>query len=60
MNATGAVVIVAMTEERRLVLIEQFRIPVACRVIELPAGLVGDTPDAPSSGQTTNAGRQQL
>ncbi|HEX4000846.1 MAG TPA: hypothetical protein VHX65_20025, partial [Pirellulales bacterium] len=47
-NATGAVVIVAMTDERKLLLVEQYRIPVGCRVIELPAGLVGDVPDADS------------
>lgn len=43
-NARCAVVIAALTTERRLVLIEQFRIPVAAQVIELPAGLVGDDP----------------
>jgi ADP-ribose pyrophosphatase len=48
-NATGAVAIVAFTDERRLVLIEQFRIPVGCRVIELPAGLVGDEPEGARS-----------
>lgn len=38
----GAVVIVAVTTERELVLTEQFRIPLDRAVIELPAGLVGD------------------
>lgn len=39
----GAVVgIVAVTDDRKLVLVEQLRIPVGCRTIELPAGLVGD------------------
>jgi len=47
-NATGAVVVVAMTPERRLVLVEQYRIPVGCKVIELPAGLVGDVPEVQS------------
>ncbi|MEW6159652.1 MAG: NUDIX hydrolase [Verrucomicrobiota bacterium] len=41
-KATGAAVIVALTDDRKLVLIEQFRIPVQARVIELPAGLCGD------------------
>lgn len=40
----GAVVIVALTPEGRLLLIEQFRPPVGCPVIELPAGLAGDEP----------------
>ena len=38
----GAVMIIAVTGENRLVLTEQFRIPVDRRVIELPAGLAGD------------------
>ena len=47
-NATGAVVIVALTDEGRLLLVEQYRIPVGCPVIELPAGLVGDVPETES------------
>ncbi|MCE5303412.1 MAG: NUDIX hydrolase [Planctomycetaceae bacterium] len=41
-NASGAVVLVAITEDDELLLVEQFRIPLGRRVIELPAGLVGD------------------
>ncbi|HMF44542.1 MAG TPA: NUDIX hydrolase [Polyangia bacterium] len=41
-GVTGIVVIVAVTDERRLVLVEQYRPAVHRRVIELPAGLVGD------------------
>ncbi len=41
-NASGIVVIVAITDDHRLVLIEQPRPPVGGRVIELPAGLAGD------------------
>ena len=41
-NATGVVVIVAVTTNEEVVLVEQHRVPVANRVIELPAGLVGD------------------
>ena len=37
-----AVGIVAITDDRRVVLVEQFRPPVDRRVIELPAGLSGD------------------
>ena len=39
-----AVMIVAITDDGRLILTEQFRIPVGKPVIELPAGLVGDVP----------------
>jgi ADP-ribose pyrophosphatase len=38
------VAIVAITDDRRLLLVEQFRVPLSKYVIELPAGLVGDTP----------------
>jgi ADP-ribose pyrophosphatase len=43
-NITGIVAIVAVTDDRKLVLVEQYRIPVGKNVIELPAGLVGDVP----------------
>ncbi|HEX6739175.1 MAG TPA: NUDIX hydrolase [Vicinamibacteria bacterium] len=41
-STTGIVVIVAVTEAQELLLVEQLRPPVRCRVIELPAGLAGD------------------
>lgn len=41
-NATGVVAIVAVTDEGRLLLTEQYRKPVDCRVADLPAGLAGD------------------
>ena len=44
-NASGVVALVPVTDEGELVLVEQYRIPVQCRVLELPAGLAGDTGD---------------
>lgn len=41
-NAHAVVVIVALTGDQEIVLVEQYRRPVDRRVIELPAGLVGD------------------
>lgn len=41
-NASGVVVLVPVTDDGRLVLVEQFRLPVEASVIELPAGLAGD------------------
>lgn len=38
-----AVAIIAITDDDRVVLVEQFRVPVDQPVIELPAGLTGDT-----------------
>lgn len=43
-NAKGCVAILAVTDDRRVILTEQFRPPVGRRVIELPAGLAGDIP----------------
>lgn len=41
-KATGVVGILARTTEGKVLLIEQFRIPVGRRVVEIPAGLAGD------------------
>lgn len=41
-NARGVAVMVAVTADAELLLVEQYRLPVARPVIELPAGLVGD------------------
>ncbi len=41
-NASGVVVIAALTSERKILFVEQFRPPLGCKCIELPAGLVGD------------------
>lgn len=58
-NATGASIIVAVTEEQKLLLVEQYRIPVHARTIELPAGIIGDEPG--SSGEAhAEAARREL
>jgi len=51
-NATGVVVLVPVTDTGELILVEQYRIPVRSRVMELPAGLVGDAGDAEEDLQT--------
>jgi ADP-ribose pyrophosphatase len=43
-NITGIVGIVPVTDDGKLVLLEQYRPPMGGKVIELPAGLVGDVP----------------
>jgi ADP-ribose pyrophosphatase len=43
--ATGGVNIVAVTPQNKIILVEQYRIPIRKNVIELPAGLVGDNAD---------------
>ena len=44
-NASAVAVIIAVTDQAELVLVEQHRIPVQGPVLELPAGLVGDQDD---------------
>lgn len=41
-NARGAVFVLAVTEAKELVLVEQYRVPVGERTLELPAGIYGD------------------
>lgn len=48
-NASSVVVLVAVTSAQEIVLVEQYRKPVEARVIELPAGLVGDLGDPDES-----------
>ncbi|MCX7046291.1 MAG: NUDIX hydrolase [Candidatus Sumerlaeota bacterium] len=56
-SRTGAA-IVAVTNEDRLLLVEQFRPPVGKSVIELPAGLVGDTEADEHESLKTTAKRE--
>lgn len=58
-NATGVVVLVPVTDAGELVLVEQYRTPVRSRVLELPAGLVGDT-EAPDEEFKTAAQRELI
>ncbi len=44
-NSSAAVFVVAVTPARELVLVEQHRVPLGKRTIELPAGLMGDEAD---------------
>ena len=58
-NVTGIVGIVAITDDQKLILVEQFRPPVDSNVIELPAGLAGDHDD-PSEPLVKAAKRELL
>jgi len=53
-------VILAVTDANELVLVEQHRIPVDAKVIELPAGLAGDLPDARDEDFAEAARRELL
>jgi len=41
-NPAGAVIIIALTPEDKLLFVEQYRVPIQQHTIEMPAGLVGD------------------
>lgn len=52
--------ILAITPQNEVVLVEQMRIPVGKRVIEIPAGLVGDEPDHLGESLEETARRELL
>jgi ADP-ribose pyrophosphatase len=56
----GVAVIVAVTREDRLLLVEQYRRPVGGRVLELPAGLAGDVAGQESEDLAAAARRELL
>lgn len=58
-RATGVVIIAAATPEGKVLLVEQYRPPVNCRVIELPAGLAGDVAGAEDE-ELIEAARREL
>lgn len=47
-----AAVILALTDDREVVLVEQHRVPLGRRCIELPAGLVGDETSGEEAAQS--------
>jgi ADP-ribose pyrophosphatase len=59
-NASGVAAVAAVTEDGRLLLIEQHRPPVNGLVIELPAGLCGDDPGASGEPLALAACRELL
>lgn len=56
-GATGGAIVVAVTPEQKLLVVEQYRIPVHCRTIELPAGITGDEGEKESDAE---AARREL
>jgi len=59
-NATGSVLILAVTADQRILLVEQYRIPVHARTIELPAGIIGDEPGSSNESRGVAARRELL
>ena len=56
----GVVAIIAVTSEKKILLVEQHRPPVNQTVLELPAGLVGDLSDQPLENIEQAAKRELL
>jgi len=59
-NTTGVVGMVPVTDDGKLVLVEQHRPAVGGPVIELPAGLVGDLEDQRNEPMETAAARELI
>ncbi|MBW3598896.1 MAG: NUDIX hydrolase, partial [Planctomycetes bacterium] len=59
-DATGVVVVAALTDEGKVLLVEQYRIPIQRRTLELPAGLAGDEPGAEQERLLEAAKRELL
>ena len=59
-QSENCVGILAITPEEEIVLIEQFRIPLQKRVIEIPAGIVGDEPEHLGESLAETARRELL
>ncbi len=59
-NATGAAIIIAVTTEQKVLLVEQYRTPVHARTIELPAGIIGDEPGSTDESIAEAARRELL
>lgn len=58
-NCTGIAIVVALTDENKVIFIEQYRVPIGKKVIELPGGLVND--DNPNCDESTEtAARREL
>lgn len=43
-NSCGGVILIAITADGKLLITQQYRVPMGCDVLELPAGLAGDIP----------------
>ena len=57
-NPAGAVIIVAITDDDELVFVEQYRVPIERRTIEMPAGLIGDEGHARDESALDTARRE--
>lgn len=59
-NCRGIVIILGLTDDGKVILVDQYRPPVRKRVIEFPAGLVSDDPQYPKESLIAAAKRELL
>jgi len=59
-NCSGVVIILAMTDKAEIIFISQYRIPVAKKVIEFPAGLINDKSSRGNESLSKAAQRELL
>lgn len=59
-NSRGVVVILGVTEDDELILVEQYRPAVRARVIETPAGLIGDVAGSENEDPAQAARRELI
>ena len=57
-NPGGAVIIMAVTPDDNVLFVEQYRVAIQARTIEMPAGLVGDLADQKEEGALLAAQRE--
>jgi ADP-ribose pyrophosphatase len=57
-NPGGAVIILAVTPDDKVLFVEQYRVSILQNTIEMPAGLVGDLPDQADEGALLAAQRE--
>jgi len=59
-NGSDAAIIIGVTVDQKILLVEQYRIPVHARTIELPAGIIGDEPESVNESSAAAARRELL
>lgn len=57
-NPAGAVIILAVTPEDKVLFVEQYRVAIQQTTIEMPAGLIGDLVDDPNESAQQAAQRE--
>lgn len=59
-NPGGGVMIIALTPEDNVLFVEQYRPALECMTIEMPAGLVGDSPESAAESAVQAAHRELI